>query len=364
MFLSIIVAFLGIMGLLILHEFGHFIAAKKFGADVEEFGIGYPPRIFGKKIGKVVYSLNAIPFGAFVNIKGETGGVEDYRSFSGKPIWQRVLIVLGGVISFWLISAVLLAMVSWIWGLPFQVSDEETGVKDPMVQIAGVQEESPAQKAGIQIGDIVLGAGKEGEERSLNKIIELQSEVKESLGEEMILTVKRDGEVLRIPVVPDGKNGEAVIGVSLSRVALKSFPWYEAPWQGIRVTGLLTANIVKGWVMGLKSLFGVQALPAGMKFEMMGPLGIFDMLRNYFSKGASYFLYLVSLISVALALANILPIPALDGGKMVFLMIEAARKKPVPSKIEQRITSVFFVLLIIMMVYVTFKFDIPRTFLE
>jgi regulator of sigma E protease len=93
-------------------------------------------------------------------------------------------------------------------------------------------------------------------------------------------------------------------------------------------------------------------------------LGIFDLLRTYFAKGVSYFLYLISLISVALALANILPIPALDGGKMVFLAIEALRKKPVPAKVEQAITSVFFILLIILMVYVTLKFDIPRTFLQ
>jgi len=359
MILSIVVAFLGIMSLLVLHEFGHFFAAKKFGIDVEEFGIGYPPRIFGKKIGKVVYSINAIPFGAFVNIKGETGGVEDYRSFSGKPIWQRALIVLGGVITFWIISAVLLTIVSGTWGLPLQVSDEEA-VADPMIQIVGVLSGSPAENAGIEVGDIVLGIG----DKRLDKVGEFQEEIKASLGQEKTLLVKKGEETIQIPVTPGLEEGEAKIGVALSRVGLKSFPWYEAPVQGVRITFLLTANIVNGWIMGLKSLFGVQELPPGVDFKLMGPLGIFDLLRTYFAKGASYFLYLISLISVALALANILPIPALDGGKMVFLAIEALRKKPVPAKVEQAITSVFFILLIMLMVYVTLKFDIPRTFLQ
>ena len=104
---TILVAIFSLIGLVIIHEFGHFILAKKFGAKVEEFGIGYPPRLLGKKIGETIYSLNLLPFGAFVKIHGEEGGIENYRSFVGKPMWQRISIVLGGVVSFWIIS------VSW-----------------------------------------------------------------------------------------------------------------------------------------------------------------------------------------------------------------------------------------------------------
>jgi regulator of sigma E protease len=98
--LTLIIAFLSLIVLMIIHEFGHFIIAKKFGVKVEEFGIGYPPRIFGKKVGETVYSLNWVPLGAFVKIHGEGGGVDDYRSFSNLKIWKRVLIVIGGVAAF------------------------------------------------------------------------------------------------------------------------------------------------------------------------------------------------------------------------------------------------------------------------
>ncbi|GAH75098.1 unnamed protein product, partial [marine sediment metagenome] len=107
----ILIVFISLIGLIILHEFGHFAIAKKFGVRVEEFGIGYPPRIFGKKIGETLYSLNLLPFGAFVKIYGEEGGIESAHSFTGKPIWQRALIILGGVVSFWIISAILLSIV-------------------------------------------------------------------------------------------------------------------------------------------------------------------------------------------------------------------------------------------------------------
>src|SRR3989344_2515746 len=111
MILTIFVAFISLIGLMVIHEFGHFILAKKFGAKVEEFGVGYPPRVLGKKIGETIYSLNLIPFGAFVKVHGETGGVEDYHSFTEKPMWQRISIVLGGVVSFWIVSVVVLSLV-------------------------------------------------------------------------------------------------------------------------------------------------------------------------------------------------------------------------------------------------------------
>lgn len=266
MVITTLVAFISLMGLMIIHEFGHFILAKKFGADVEEFGVGYPPRIFAKKFGGVVYSLNLIPFGAFVNIRGEKGGIEDSRSFSGKPMWQRILIVLGGVISFWLVSMILLTIVAGVWGLPF---------------VQGFQ--APAS-------------------------------------------------------------------------------WYQAPLAGILGTAQLTFDVLQGWIMGIKSLLGISQLPPGVELEMLGPIGIFGLMTTYFTMGLNYYLFLISLIAVALALANLLPIPALDGGKMVFLAIEAIRKKPLNHKLEERLTGVFFAILVILMIFVTINFDIPRLF--
>ncbi len=350
MILTILIAFVSLTGLIIIHEFGHFILAKKFGAKVEEFGIGYPPRLFGKKIGETVYSLNLLPFGAFVGIKGEQGGIEDYRSFVGKPMWQRYLIVLGGVVSFWIVSAILLSIVAGVWGLPTEVSDEENrNLVNPTVQIVRVLPDSPAKAAGLKTGDILL---------DFSKIGDFQEFIQSHRGQEITLKFKRGQDTWEKNIMIE----EGILGVELVRIALKPYPWYRAPVAGAVATGQLTSNIVKGWLLGLKDVFGIAKLPEGLEMEFMGPLGILDLLREYFARGINYFLFLISLIAVALALANILPIPALDGGKIVFLTIEAIRGKPINHKLEQRITSAFFILLIIMMIFITIKFDIPRVF--
>src|SRR3989344_6138496 len=115
MLITLLIAFFSLIALMIIHECGHFIIAKKFGVKVEEFGIGYPPRIFGKQFGETLYSVNLVPLGAFVKIYGEEGGVDDYRSFSNLAIWKRILICLGGVIAFWLAAMVIFSSVFFFW---------------------------------------------------------------------------------------------------------------------------------------------------------------------------------------------------------------------------------------------------------
>jgi len=349
-----LVVLLSLIGLIVLHELGHFVLAKKFGVKVEEFGIGFPPRIIGKKFGETLYSLNLLPFGAFVRIYGEQGGIEDCRSFIGKPIWQRVSIVLGGVVSFWIIAAILLSIVAGAWGLPTAVSDEENhALIDPKVQIIAIAPGSPAQEVGLEIGDTIVG---------FDKLKEVQEFVEAHKGEEITLVIQRGKEVFEKRIIPrvSPPEGEGAVGVGLTRIALKPYSWYQAPVQGFITCGQLTYNIVNGWGLGLKSAVGLTQLPAGMKMEMMGPLGIFDLLREYFALGINYFLFLISLIAVALALINILPIPALDGGKLIFLIIEGIRRRPINYKLEQRITVTSLALLIILIIFVTVKFDIPR----
>ncbi|MFH1820443.1 MAG: M50 family metallopeptidase [Candidatus Nealsonbacteria bacterium] len=353
---TLLIAFFSLIALVVIHEFGHFVLAKKFGAKVDEFGIGYPPRIFGKKFGETIYSLNILPFGAFVKIHGEEGGVEDYHSFSGKPMWQRALIVVGGVASFWIVAVVLLTLVAGFWGVPQAVSDDENDrLINPMIQVTDVVENSPAGKAGFKIGDFLV---------DFDKISSLQEFVSSNKGQEITLNVKRGQTVFSTELMPRFfyPEDEGPIGLVLVRVAFKPYTWWEAPLQGLIGTYRLTVDIVSGWVLGLKNLFGLAELPEGVKLELVGPLGIFSMLSQYSQIGLNYFLYLIALIAVALALANLLPIPALDGGKLMFLFLEWVRKKPLNEKLEQKITAVFFVLLILMMIFVTIKFDIPKVF--
>ena len=360
MVLTIIIAFISLIALIILHELGHFLIAKRFGVKVEEFGIGLPPRIFGKKIGETIYSLNLLPFGAFVKLYGEQEGIESYRSFSQKPIWQRTLIVLGGVVSFWIVSAILLSIVMAL-GAPTAISDEEENLKDPRVQIVAIVPNSPAEKAGIRPGDTIasLKLKIQNEKLKITKVREVQDFTDAHKGEEIVLTIERGREVFETSLVPrvSPPPGEGAMGVGLARTAIKSYPWYIAPWHGIAATVNLTIAIIKGWTLALVNLF--QGLPTGA--QLMGPVGIFSLFAQFGELGASYFLQFIAIISLHLALINILPIPVLDGGKLLFLGIEKIRKKPISQKTEQNITAFFFVLLIALMIWATIK-DIMRIF--
>ena len=241
----------------------------------------------------------------------------------------------------------MLGIVSATWGLPQAVSDEENyNLKEIKVQIAQIMPDSPAEAVGLKTGDILV---------DFNQVSQVQSFAKANKGKEISLTVKRGSDIFEKKIVPP-------LGVALTRTALRQYAWFSAPWQGVTVSARLTANIVNGWVAGLKNLLGIAKLPSGLKMEMFGPLGILDLLSQYSKMGASYFFFLISYISIAMALTNILPIPALDGGKIVFLAIEALKGKALNYKIEQNVTATFFVLLIIFMIFVTVKFDLPRIF--
>lgn len=356
MMLTIFIAFIGLISLMVIHEFGHFILAKRFGIRVDEFGIGYPPRIFGKKIGQTIYSLNLIPFGAFVKVHGEQGGDDDYYSFAARPIWQRILIVFGGVVSFWIVAIIVLSIVSGVWGLPTAVSDENNhNLLNPKVRVAAISSSSPAKESGLMLGDTILG---------FEKVKEVQEFIEANKGKEIVLIIKRGKETLEKKIVPRvvHPQDQGPLGIALVRIALVASPWYLAPVEGIKTTWQITTSVLNGWIMALKAGLGLDKLPEGVAMDLMGPLGIFDLLGEYFAMGINYFLFLISLIAVALALTNLLPIPALDGGKLIFLAMEIARGKPISHKLEQRISSVFFALLILLMVFVTVKFDIPRIF--
>jgi len=355
-----LIAFLSLIGLIILHEFGHFILAKRFGVKVEEFGIFLPPRLIGKKIGETIYSLNLLPFGAFVKLYGEVDQEKkEYWSFTQKPIWQRVLIVIGGVVSFWIISAILLSIVMGL-GAPTAISDEENeNLVDPKVQIAAVASNSPAEIAGIKPGDTIRKFSIFNFQFSIDKVKEVQELTEKYKGEEVILTIERGKEIFEVSLVPrvSPSKGEGAMGVALVRTAIKSYPWYQAPIQGIIATGNLTMAVIKGWAQAL--FLAIKGEPTGV--QLMGPVGILGLFAQVGQLGINYFLQFIAIISIYIALFNILPIPALDGGKLVFLGIEAVRKRPVSTKTEQQITTVFFALLIALTIWVTIK-DIVRLF--
>lgn len=360
--LILIVAFLSLIALMIIHEFGHFVIAKKFGVRVDEFGIGYPPRLFGKKIGETIYSINWIPLGAFVRIYGEEGGVDDYRSFANLKIWQRVLIVIGGVAAFWLAAMIIFSIVFGM-GADLPVGDNDVqGLVNPQVKIISVSADSPASQAGIKIVDAIKNVKAGNVDIKINKIADFQKITSDNKGKEITITIERGHQILDFNLTPRNNPpaGEGALGVGLERMAtlIQKYPWYSAPVQGVIYTWQTTVNAIKGLYITILGLMGGKGAPEGASFA--GPLGITIFLANAASYGAGFFLYFIGIICVFVAIFNLFPIPALDGGKLIFLLIEKIKGKPVSVKVEQGITMVFFMILIALSLFITIKFDVPR----
>ncbi len=373
MLLTLLVAFFSLIVLMVIHEFGHFIIAKKFGVKVEEFGIGYPPRIFGKKFGETLYSMNLVPLGAFVKIYGEEGDVHDARSFTNLPIWKRVLICLGGVIAFWIAAIVIFSFVFSI-GASIPIGDQDIiGINNTTVSIVEVQKDSPAYLAGLKMGDEIESVYpvkssqsevsiEAGPFNRVNKIADFQKLVSANKGMQINLIIKRNGQDISVNLTPriSYPEGQGPTGVVLERVAnvIKKYPWYRAPIEGIIYTGKVTIEALGGIYGFFASLFSGNGVPKGA--ELAGPIGITIFLSQAANYGVGFFLYFIGSLTVLLAIFNLFPIPALDGGKLLFLLIEKIMQKPVPVKWEQLITIIFFVLLMLMSLFVTVKFDIPR----
>lgn len=358
MLLTILIAFVSIIGLVSLHELGHFIIAKKFGVKVEEFGIGFPPRIFGKKFGETVYSLNLLPLGAFVKIAGEEGedkSVESHRSFQGKSFWQKIAIILGGVVSFWLIAIILLTIVFSL-GATQAISDDEAGqVVNPKVQILAVAPNSPAEKAGIKQGDSIKDFKFQNLDVQIQKVKEVQELSEKYKGQEVVLTIERGKDVFDVKLTPrvSPPQGEGLMGLALVRTSEKSYPLWVAPVKGISATFEITKAVIDGWVQIVGGLVNGNGMPQGA--QLVGPIGIGSMIGQAARAGLSYYLQFIAVLAVYLAVFNILPIPALDGGKTVFIIIEKLKGSPLNPKVEQSLTAVFFGLLILLMIFVTIK---------
>ena len=359
-FLTILIILLSLVILLIIHELGHFLIAKKLGVMVEEFGIGYPPRLIGKKIGETIYSINLLPFGAFVRIMGEEDGKKGKRSFASRPIWQRALIIVGGVASFWLAAFLIISFIALFSGIPQAVGDNYHG--RAYVQIIDVAKNSPAEKANLKPGDIVefLSLENRDNKSKIDRVSELIDFINSNKGEKVEAGIIRRGKLKKVDFVPrkNPPKGEGAVGIAIARVANVKYSWYKAFWVGAKITAIKTVQIPE---------MSIQALVRYLKKEkvegvkLVGPIGIGNLMGNALSVGWQNFLMFLAMIAIWLAIFNILPIPALDGGKLLFLAIEAIRKKPVSQKVEQQITGFFFVLLLLLMVVVTIN-DIVKIF--
>jgi regulator of sigma E protease len=345
--LNFLLVFFSLFFLIILHEFSHFLAAKKSGVFVEEFGIGYPPKIFGRKIGDTLYSINLLPFGAFVRVEGEIGE----GSFSRQPLSKRIIIVLAGVISFWIISSLIFIFLFKI-GMPVAISDEEFS-STAKIQIVEVAKNSPAQIARLKPGDVIEKIKIQEKEYKIEKVKELQDLTQRHKGEKVILTIERGKEIFEVEITPriNPPGGEGPMGIVLARMDIKKYSLLKSIFEGIKMTGELTFAIIKGYFLAIEN--AIRGISPQM--ELTGPVGIFNIMYQTSKLGIIYFLNLLATISIYLAIFNILPIPALDGGKLLFLAIEGIRKKAVSPETEKKVTAFFFGILVILAILVTIK---------
>lgn len=355
-----LIVFFSFLCLIVLHELGHYLFAKKFGVKVEEFGIGLPPRVWGRKIGETVYSLNLLPLGAFVRLEGEEHAVPGPRSFSGKPMWQRAVIVAAGVVAFWAVAAVIFTLLGMTSGIPTGISDQETeGVTNPQVRILGVSKDSPAKEAGIALGDVVLALAHGKTALSPTTIREIQQFTSDYPDKEISVTLLRGNETVETSLTARANppEGQGPLGVALVRTAFVHYPWYMAPAKAIQKTFELSSEIVRSLGGLAASLFAGKGVPEGV--EIAGPVGILHLLTSSLSLGVPHFLSFFAVLALYLAIFNALPLPVVDGGKLLFLGIEAVRRKPLPAVFEKNLSAVFFVLLISLMIWVTIK-DISK----
>jgi regulator of sigma E protease len=372
-----IISFVAILSILVfVHELGHFLAARKFGAKAEEFGLGFPPRLFGwyknasgkwkmvfwnaevKDAVDTVYSLNSIPLGGFVKIKGEDGeGKTDESSFAQKPISQRTIILAAGVTMNVILAAVIISgillvgSVQPIEGVPLKGAI----IKDRHIQISSVTENSPAAQAGVQPGDRIVSINNQ----EISSTENIQNFVADKSGQTLSYKLQRKNEFITkeiTPVILEETN-RGGIGITISEMASVRYPWYLAAYEGVKTTGYYLWMIL----VGFYDLLSRLVTGGGVSADIAGPVGIAVLTGQVVSMGFAYILQFAALLSLNLAVINILPIPALDGGRILFLIIEKIKGRPAKQQTEALIHNIGFILLIGLIILVTFK-DIKNLF--
>jgi regulator of sigma E protease len=353
--------FLAVIAILVLsHEFGHFIVAKLRGMRVDEFGFGFPPKIVGKKIGETEYTLNLFPFGGFVKIWGEdeVEQTNDSRNFSTQSFVSKFAVIIAGVCMN-LLLAYLLFTAGHLAGLPTVVDDATTHARNVQVRIIDVSIGSPADIVGILPGDAITQI-KAGETvLPITDIEQVQDIVALHEGSQISFTIMRGDTDIDFVVVPriNPPVGEGALGIAMLKIGIVSTPWYIAPWEGLKTTTSLTGAVVEG----LWSFFANLFRSGEVIGEVAGPVGIAQVAGQAGRLGFIYLLQLTALLSINLAILNLLPIPALDGGRIFFLLIEKIRGVPINAHFARRAHATGFIALLILMLIITYR-DIVKIF--
>lgn len=360
--MSILIFFLVLFALVIVHEFGHFIVAKKAGIRVDEFAFGFPPRLGSITKGETRYSFNALPLGGYVKIYGENPDdvqedTDKSRSFTAKPRIVQAAVIVAGVM-FNLLFAWILISVTLMIGVASPAEGEMAEhVSNVHLMITEVREGSPAEMAGIMPGDRLLSIG-EGSDMIQNPEPEMVTQYigpRESVSTP--ISFERKGEVRNAIVVPitGMVDGRAAIGIAMDKIGTLHLPPHIALWEGLQKTYEFTSLTMTGlWTFLSQAIIG-----NGDFSQVTGPVGMVNAVGDAAGVGFTNLLIFTAVISISLAVMNVIPFPALDGGRLLFIIIESITRRPIPTRVANIMNLAGFALLMLLMVAVTYH-DIAR----
>jgi regulator of sigma E protease len=362
----LIVGILLFVGLVVLHEFGHFLAARRNGVEVEEFGIGFPPRAWKRKTkGGFLFTLNWLPIGGFVKLKGENDAATEKGSFGAALFKTKAKIMLAGVGMNLLAAFVIFTALAWI-GMP-QLIDNQYAVQSDTkvirrdILVGYVEPGSPAAKAGLHVRDHIDAIGPLGSEQRVTSAAQLPVLTKQYAGQEVSVLYHRSDQnksaLVTLRNASEAKK-KGYLGVSPAEFTMTRATW-SAPVQSVGLIGQFTGATFKGLGTALGALF--QGDTAKASEQVSGPVGIVVVLRDGSLLGAQFVLLIVGLISLSLAIMNVLPIPALDGGRFYMLLLSRIFGRRLSKDMEERIVGASFIFLLGLVALITIV-DVRRFF--
>ena len=393
-FVGVIVGLIVLMFLITAHEFGHFIAARRNGVNVLEFGICFPPRLaawvkdektkkwrrlpkseWGKPQKGLIFSLNLLPVGGFCQMDGESATDEREGTFGKASFWSKTKILFAGVAMNWLCSFLILTVLAWT-GMPTFIENQFTIANDTRVDaepvvIEKVLDDTPAQAAGLAVGDKILKVG----DVNAEKTKDINEYNNAHANETVTYVIEHEGEEKTVEVTLAAE--QPLLGIAMSAKQSLSYSTWSAPLVGVGLTAQLTGETFKGVGQLIGNLFsGVfsqfsfndetreqgRAALGDVSEQVSGPVGIIGQIFPTFtSAGFANVAFLAALIAVSLAVMNVLPIPALDGGRWLLIAIYKLLKKPLPKEKEEKIVSRAFMFLLALVAIITIL-DIKRFF--
>ncbi len=389
--MSIFIFIIGILlfiSLVIIHELGHFWVARRNGVVAEEFGIFFPPALYKRKTKKGwIFSINLLPLGGFVKLKGEHDSDTEPGSFGAATLWVKSKIMAAGVFFNLITALVLFIILAWL-GLPQLVGGQfnvthGSHISRQEVLVTSVLPNSPAASIGISSENQIEAIGLAGALKPINTISDMQKLTQHFAGQQVVVKYKNSGQeyqkevrLLSAAVVKASSNTSSpkgYFGVTLTSLALRQYSWWAAPVEAVG----LTLQITKLTFVGLgHALVGLGQIVAGLvtgntharqhgqavaSAQVAGPVGIFVILKDGSLLGYKYMLFIIAIISLTLAIMNILPLPALDGGRLWLTLITRGFGKQLSAKVEETINATGMAILLVLIVLITLV-DVHRFF--